>query len=53
MNVNERNGEALLPTREYGIDLAARNDFSPSRFVLVYARVWHSVKWLESVRYAT
>ncbi len=38
---------------KYGIDPAARNEFSPSRFVLVYARVWHSVKWLENVRYAT
>ncbi len=52
MNVNERNGEAFSPMRECGIDPAARNEFSPSRFVLVYARVWHSVKWLENVRYA-
>ena len=39
--------------REYAIDPAARNEFSSSRFVLVYARVWHRVKWLENVRYAT
>jgi hypothetical protein len=38
---------------EYGIDPAVTNEFIPSRFVLVYARVWHSVKWLENVRYAT
>ena len=53
LNVNERNGEGLSPMREYGIDPAARNEFSPSRFVLVHARVWHSMKWLENVRYAT
>ena len=38
---------------EYGIDPAVTNEFLPSRFVLVYARVWHSAKWLENVRYAT
>jgi hypothetical protein len=38
LNVNERNGEALSP--EYGIGPAARNEFSPSHFVFVYARVW-------------
>ena len=53
MNVNERHGEALSAMRAYGIDPAARNEFWPSRFVLVYARVWHSVKWLENVRYIT
>jgi len=52
-NVNECNGEGLSPMGEYGIDPAGTNEFLPSRFVLVYARVWHSAKWLENVRYAT
>ena len=38
---------------EYDIDPVVANVFLLSRFVLVYARVWHSVKWLEKVRYAT
>ncbi len=38
---------------EYGIALAVTSAFLPSHFVLVYARVWYSVKWLENVRYAT
>jgi hypothetical protein len=53
LNVNERNGEAFLPMGEYGIALAARSEFLPSRFVCVYTRVWHSVRWLENVRYVT
>ena len=53
LNVNERDGEALSTMGEYGIAPAAMSEFLPSRFVLVYARVWHSVRWLENVRYAT
>ncbi len=52
LNVNEGNGEALTPMGEYDIDQAVTNEFLLSRFVLAYARVWHSVKCLENVRYA-
>ena len=52
LNVNECNGEELSPMGEYGLDPAGTNEFLPSRFVLGYARVWHSAKWLENMRYA-
>ena len=53
VNVNERSGEVVSPMGEYDRDSAATNEFLPPCFVLVYAGVWHSVKWLENVRYAT
>ncbi len=38
---------------EYDIDPVAMNERLFSPVALVYAGVWHSVKWLEKMRYVT